>query len=532
MPRKLSHTFPPLDHIKQLRLPSIVSILVISMLLLNLVPLLSQNTLCAAEDTDNESDSQAVIDVIDRYGMLWENADAHTAEVWRVRWSPDSTRVVSASFDNTAVVFDAQTGKELLKLEGHSEKVRIAEYSPDGTRIATGSDDKTVKIWDSQTGSLLETWEDSQGAVLFLNWSYDGSKIAGCSGFDIGGIDEGKGAEILVWDTATGDVLFKIDYHQDDIFEVSFSPDGTMIASSSDDREIGVWDAETGEQIKILSGSLSGVLSVQWSPDGTRLSTGSRYHWLRIWDTTSWEEIGTFADPTEHCIRTSSWSRDMTVLLTTGTSNEIVVWDPTDGTVLRQLPGPVTTRCAGDYIISVQFSPDNKYFAYGTSMAHSVRVFGLGGIGNSDPAPNAEEVPVTTKITITSNIALDGGSINGDTFELYDQNGKLVEGELTYHENSLTILFVPDDPLEHGTQYNVVLSGDVLDASGEPLGLDYSFSFRTEPSPEASKEYEEDETFLNAVANNALKVSLGIVIIILIIVLIALLIRKSKRLDW
>jgi len=479
-----------------------------------------------AQDADNGD--LATLDVIGRYGMLWENADAHTAEVWRVRWSPDSTRIVSASFDKTAVVFDATTGKVLMRLEGHDDNVRIAEYSPDGTQIATASDDKTIRLWDAGTGEQTKILEGHNGAVLFLNWSYDGSKLVSCSGFDIGGIDEGKGSEIIVWDPVEGKELFRINHHKDDIFEVSFSPDGTMFASSSDDREIGVWDAETGEQIKILTGSLSGVLSVQWSPDGKYLSSGSRYHWLRIWDTATWQEIHAYADPTEHCIRTSSWSNDLTVVLSCGTGNEIVVWNPDDGAVLRQIPGPVTTRCAGDYIISVQFSPDNKYFAFGTSMGHSVRTYGLGGIGSSDPGANSEAVPITTKISVTSNVALDPESINQNNFEVYDRFGKLVEGALSYHESSMTVLFIPEEPLEYGTEYYVYLSGDVRDASQTPLGLDYEFSFRTEPSPKATQKYEPDSVETMVVV----KILMGIIILILIMVLVLVFQKRSKRFDW
>jgi dipeptidyl aminopeptidase/acylaminoacyl peptidase len=487
-------------------------------------PLLSISAMAADEDDGD----LYTIDVISRYGMLWENADAHKAEVWRVRWSPDSARIVSASFDKTAAVFDAATGKVLLTLEGHEDNVRIAEYSPDGTQIATASDDKTIKLWDAGTGEVINTLEGHGGAVLFLNWSYDGSKLVSCSGFDIGGIDEGKGSEIIVWDAESGIELFTINHHQDDIFEVSFSPDGTMIASCSDDRDIGIWDAATGEQIKILTGSLSGVLSVQWSPDGKYLITGSRYHWLRIWDTSTWQELHAYAEPTSHCIRTTTWSVDMTAVLSCGTGNEIVVWNPEDGTVLRQIPGPVTTRCAGDYIISVQFSPDNKYFAFGTSMGHSVRTYGLGGIGGSDPGANAEAVLRTTKISITSNIALDGSTINEDNFEVYDRFGRLVEGDLSYHETSLTILFVPSDPLEYGTEYHVQLSGDVLDTSGTPLGLDYSFSFRTEPSPAAADVHESEGVERDVI----IKLALGFAILILIIILVFSLQKRSRRYDW
>jgi len=52
-------------------------------------------------------------------------------------------------------VWDAFTGQQLLKLEGHTDWVHSAAFSPNGSRVATASQDGTVRIWDAKTGKEL-----------------------------------------------------------------------------------------------------------------------------------------------------------------------------------------------------------------------------------------------------------------------------------------------------------------------------------------------------------------------------------------
>jgi WD40 repeat protein len=82
----------------------------------------------------------------------------HQAEVWSAVFSPDGTRVVTASGDKTARVWDAVTGKPLASPLMHQDEVGSAAFSPDGTRVVTASGDKTARVWDvwTDTGTLLD----------------------------------------------------------------------------------------------------------------------------------------------------------------------------------------------------------------------------------------------------------------------------------------------------------------------------------------------------------------------------------------
>ena len=81
----------------------------------------------------------------------------HSDEVWWVAWSPDGTRIVTASFDGTARVWDVVTGETLLTLSEHTAAVIDVTWSPDGTRIATASGDGTARVWDCKAPKVSTT---------------------------------------------------------------------------------------------------------------------------------------------------------------------------------------------------------------------------------------------------------------------------------------------------------------------------------------------------------------------------------------
>jgi hypothetical protein len=81
----------------------------------------------------------------------------HDDEVWSAAYSADGDRIVTASFDETAKVWDANTGQELFTLKGHDGAVWSA--SPDGKRIATAGLDGIVQIYTTDMEELLQIAE-------------------------------------------------------------------------------------------------------------------------------------------------------------------------------------------------------------------------------------------------------------------------------------------------------------------------------------------------------------------------------------
>ena len=63
----------------------------------------------------------------------------------------------------TLKLWDAATGQLLRTFEGHTGWVTSVAFSPDGTRVLSGSADNTLKLWDAATGQLLRTFAGHSG---------------------------------------------------------------------------------------------------------------------------------------------------------------------------------------------------------------------------------------------------------------------------------------------------------------------------------------------------------------------------------
>ncbi|MBQ2396304.1 MAG: WD40 repeat domain-containing protein, partial [Bacteroidales bacterium] len=105
----------------------------------------------------------------------------HTHYVESASYSPDGTKIVSASGDNTIKIWDANTGSCLQTLTGHTSLVYSASYSPDGTKIVSASADDNIKIWDANTGTCLKTLTGHTDWVESASYSPDGTKIVSAS---------------------------------------------------------------------------------------------------------------------------------------------------------------------------------------------------------------------------------------------------------------------------------------------------------------------------------------------------------------
>ena len=160
----------------------------------------------------------------------------HTSTVWSAAFSPDGTRIVTASADKTARLWEAATGRLLATLEGHRDTVRHAAFSPDGARVVTASGDRTARLWEVATGRRLATLEGHKGYVSSAALSPDGARILTAS-YD-------KTARL--WEAATGRLLAIIEGHKSTVESAAFSPDGgadgvDLILTASADETARLW---------------------------------------------------------------------------------------------------------------------------------------------------------------------------------------------------------------------------------------------------------------------------------------------------
>ncbi len=242
--------------------------------------------------------------------------EEHNDSVWSAAFSPDGRYIVTASRNKTAKVWDAETGKELLTLKGHSSSVLSAAFSPDGRYIVTASIDKTAKVWGAETGKELLTLKGHSNLVLSAIFSPDGRRIV-TAGYD-------KTAK--VWDAETGKELLTLEEHNDSVWSAAFSPDGRYIVTASSDKTAKVWDAETGKELLTLKGHSSSVLSAAFSPDGRYIVTASIDTTAKVWGAETGKEVLTLKEHGDSVL-SAVFSPDGRRIVTAGYDRTAKVWE-------------------------------------------------------------------------------------------------------------------------------------------------------------------------------------------------------------
>jgi hypothetical protein len=117
-------------------------------------------------------------------------------------------------------------------------------------------------LWQLGHSELL-TFQEHTGPVLGVSWSPDGTHLASASGDQT----------VKVWDARTGQQVVTLKGHAGAVRGVSWSPDGTRLASASDDGTVKVWDGWAGREALTFKGHTGVVWGVAWSPDGSRLAS-------------------------------------------------------------------------------------------------------------------------------------------------------------------------------------------------------------------------------------------------------------------
>jgi WD40 repeat protein/serine/threonine protein kinase len=265
----------------------------------------------------------------------------HDHGVTSAAFSPDGTRVVTGSWDDTARVWDASTGKQLALLGGHESSVNTAAFSPDGTLVVTASSDKTARVWDACNGQQLALLSVHVGSVFSAAFSPDGTRVVTAS----------EDETAWVWDASTELQPAPLVGHKRDVLSAAFSPDGTRVVTASQDNTARVWDASTRKQLAILGGHDGWVLSATFSPDSARVVTASHDTTARVWDTSTGQELARLRGH-DSLVSSAAFSPDGTRVVTASSDGTARVWDTSTGQELARLRGH------DSLVTSAAFSPD------------------------------------------------------------------------------------------------------------------------------------------------------------------------------
>lgn len=280
--------------------------------------------------------------------------------------SPDKS-AVAAGRGNEIHVFDAGSGTYVRTLTdpglttpdkkpvraAHLALVDALAFSPDGKYLASGSFQE-VKLWDAKTGALVRTVKGFADRVVALDFAPNGKLLA------TGGGAPTEEGEIRLLEVPSGKLVTDVkNGHSDTVFGVSFSPDGTKLATCAADKFVKVFEVPSGKFLKAFEGHTHHVLGVGWKGDGKLLASAGADNTIKIWNYEQGEQKQTIAN---------AHGKQVTRLLFIGKTPQFITcsgdqivkeWNVDNGGNVRTFTGST------DFLYAIGASPDGAVVAAG-----------------------------------------------------------------------------------------------------------------------------------------------------------------------
>jgi cytochrome c len=367
----------------------------------------------------------------------------HGGPIRGIAISADGMRALTAGFDYSIIEWNVATLRPLRRLIGHEAGVNAVAYLPGG-RAVSASDDGTVAIWDLADGARIRSLTGHGAKVTAIAVSPDGTLIAS-AGWD---------RTVRLWTADNGAALRTL-LHEANVSAVAFSPDGTKLVSAGHDGKVIVWNPVDGTQLLTFGSSGFPVGAVSFTPDGSLLTTSTDMT-VRQWEVETGREN---AAPLRHGapILALAVSADGAVAAASDLHGGVRLWRPADPVLLRSIAGQ------GEPVWAIGLTPDGRRLITAEAEsglrlwdAESGRLLGPATETAAAAAPAASDsgpgAQLFRKCAVCHSVSADGGGRAGPTLygifgrragtvPDYPYSGALRDSDVVWTEATLDDLF-------------------------------------------------------------------------------------------
>ncbi|KAF9186131.1 hypothetical protein BGZ51_005633 [Haplosporangium sp. Z 767] len=232
----------------------------------------------------------------------------------------DDSFLITGSYDNTAKVWNIETGECLRTLKGHALCVRALHF--DEAKLITGSMDRTLKIWNYHTGQHIRTLQGHTDGVVTLDFD---SRILASGSAD---------STVKIWNFATGECS-TLKGHRDLVNKVQIYKK-SMLISASDDTTVKLWDIATRTCLRTFTGHVGRVQCLQTSGEALISILANRNRGVR----NRARAIENGQRSPAHDSGSDGETRTMMpIVVTGGLDNTLKVWNVETGECLNTLFG-------------------------------------------------------------------------------------------------------------------------------------------------------------------------------------------------
>ena len=413
--------------------------------------------------------------------------------------SPDNRHLITASHDHTARIWEIASGRQVGDPMRHEGPVRWVDISSDGSLIATASEDFSVRVWEFHTQQAVHEPFKHPGQARWVQFTPGGPHLASLSPGNVkiwdlaypnrdpsvlehagarvaclspdgtriaSGSNDGR---IIIWEAYQSEeqrqyrIHLTIKAEAQNTWQLAFDPNGQRLTRASNGSSTQLWDVETGRKVSppYIHGSI--VRHTSFSPNGLMLATVGDKSSARVWETPNQTTAQVILEHDDYCVAVNLNSNGSRAI-TAGINGTAQVWDTTTSKPI----GPRLRHDAGYYgILSAHFSPDDQSILT-AGWDQTARLWNANNL-TAPPIilPHDESVE---DAVFSPDGQFIGSANNGGKAHIWDRStGKELYPPVVHQDRVLKVAFSPDSRRVVEQSYDGI--AELRDVqTGNPIG--------------------------------------------------------------